>query len=159
MLQNLTLASRCFLKILFLQDIHYPPPLQTTGLTSFQEKGWWVIRAGTESCNTSNKSCFRFLSLSSAFLPVPEAVALRPWSRGTTHLSPCKGGQFPLDCYRCRFKSMMWLDARGRLTSLYKYVEAKAKILWLAFSLGKSNAEHQQLNSTKWSNNSKTVFG
>lgn len=95
MLQNLSLAFLHFLKILFLQDIHCPPPLQTTGLTSFQEKGWWIVRSGTESCHMNNRSCFSFLSPPSAFL--------RPWSRGTTHLSPCKGRQLHLDCYSCRF--------------------------------------------------------
>lgn len=123
MLQNLLLAFLHFLKTLFLQDTHYPPPLQTTGLTSFQEKGRWVVRAGTESCHISNRSCFSFLSPPSAFLTtVPEAVA---------PICPlAKAGSFTWTATAAGLSQCCdWVPVKGTLTTLYKYVDAKAKMI------------------------------
>lgn len=89
--------------------------LQTTGLTTFPEKGWWGTSGQGQRATTSATGVAVAVFIASICFSLCSC-------RGCisdTHLSPAKAGSFA------------WVAAdhstRGTWTSLYKYLDAKSQ--------------------------------
>lgn len=150
MLQNPRLTFLRFLKILLLQEQPDKPPIPHCSANNWfnqfpRERPVGNLRAGQRATMSATGVAIAVFIASVCF----SLCSCRGCS-SDTHLSPAKAGSFA------------WVAAdhsqeEHELICINIWM-LKAKMVQSASSLGRSNAEHQQLNSTKGNDDSKPLL-